>query len=95
MIMKQKTKTKLEPARMATLKELLKTTLPAYLAPLPCYDTLRTWFDEARIPRFKPNRRARRGGGSIYYSVAAVEQFFLTRNLPPGSTAKGFPTEEG
>ena len=69
-------------ARMATLNQLVKTVIPAYLTPTPSHETLRAWFDDARIPRFKSNPAARRGGGPVFYSVAAVEKFLLTRTLP-------------
>lgn len=69
-------------ARLATLDQLLKTIIPAYLTPPPSRETLREWFDAARIPRFKANPTARRGGGPVYYSVAAVEKFLQSRTLP-------------
>jgi hypothetical protein len=68
--------------RLATLDVLLETTIPAFLSPPPSRDTLRAWFDRARIPRFKANRLARRGGGHVYYSVAAVEKFLRSNTLP-------------
>lgn len=61
-------------ARMATLDQLIKDTLPLFLSPVPSKDTLRAWFDRAKVPRFKPNPSAKRGGGPVYYSVAAVEK---------------------
>ena len=69
-------------ARLATLEQLLQTLIPAYLSPPPTAETLREWFDAARIPRFKANPAARRGGGPVFYSVAAVEKFLQTRTLP-------------
>ena len=69
-------------ARLATLEHLAKTLVAAYLAPPPSHETLRTWFDDARIPRFKANPTAKRGGGPVFYSVAAVEKFLQTRTLP-------------
>ena len=69
-------------ARLATLGQLLQTTIPAYLAPTPSPETLRAWFDRARIPRFKSNPTAKRGGGTVFYSVAAVEKFLQSRTLP-------------
>ena len=63
-------------ARLATLAVLRENTIKAFLDPVPCDPTLRTMFDAARIPRFKANPRARRGGGVVFYSVAAVEKFF-------------------
>ena len=71
-----------DSARLASLDQLLKTVIPAYLAPPPRPETLREWFDEARIPRFKSNPAARRGGGTVFYSVSAVEKFLQNRTLP-------------
>lgn len=68
--------------RLATLSELRKTTLAAFIAPIPTDETLRNMFDAAGIPRFKANPTAKRGGGSCYYSVAGVEKFFRSRTLP-------------
>ena len=69
-------------ARLATLNQLLQTVIPAYLTPPPSAFTLRVWFDQARIPRFKSNPTAKRGGGTVFYSVAAVEKFLESRTLP-------------
>ena len=69
-------------ARLATINQLLQTVIPAHLAPTPCPETLRAWFDQARIPRFKSNPTAKRGGGTVFYSVSAVENFLLNRTLP-------------
>jgi len=69
-------------ARLASLDGLLETIIPAFLNPPPSRETLRDWFDEARIPRFKANPSAKRGGGPVYYSVAAVEKFLQSRTLP-------------
>ena len=69
-------------ARLATLGQLLQTTIPAYLAPTPSPETLRAWFDRARIPRFKANPAAKRGGGPVFYSVSAVEKLLQSRTLP-------------
>jgi len=68
-------------ARAATLEQLRKDVLPLYLDPIPTSETLRDWFDAARIPRFKANHMAKRGGGPVYYSVAAVEKFLRQRTI--------------
>jgi len=68
-------------ARTATLAQLRETLLPSYLDPVPHDDTLRAWFDRAQIPRLKSNPHAKRGGGLVYYSVAAVEKM-LRQQLP-------------
>lgn len=74
--------TQSQNARLATLEQLAKTLVQAYLSPVPSHETLRDWFDTARIPRFKSNPSAKRGGGQVYYSVAAVEKFLQSRTLP-------------
>lgn len=66
-------------ARLATLDQLIETVLPNFITPVPSKDTLRRWFDEARIPRFKSNPAVPRGGGTVFYSVAGVEKFFRSR----------------
>ena len=66
-------------ARLATLGQLESTTLKVFLDPVPRKEVLRKWFDEARIPRFKSNPAAKKGGGPCYYSVAAVEKFLRSR----------------
>jgi hypothetical protein len=69
-------------ARLATLAELEKTVLPNFLTPIPSRETLRAWFDSAKIPRLKSNPSARRGGGIVWYSVPHVEKFLRSRMLP-------------
>lgn len=69
-------------ARLATLDELRENLLPAHIAPLPCKATLKTWLDNAQVPRMKCNATAKRGGGRLYYSVAHVERFLRSRMLP-------------
>ena len=65
--------------RMASLPVLQRTTVALFLTPVPCKETLRTLFDRERIPKFKSNPSARRGGGTVYYSTAAVEKLFRSR----------------
>jgi hypothetical protein len=69
-------------ARLATLDELIQTTIPAFISPIPCRATLRHWFDDNNIPRIKSNPMAKRGGGNVYYSVPHVEKLFRSRMLP-------------
>jgi trehalose utilization protein len=66
-------------ARLATLNQLIETILPNFLTPVPSRDTLRIWFDAAKIPRFKSNPSAKRGGGTVFYSVPGVEKFLHSR----------------
>jgi hypothetical protein len=69
-------------ARLATLDKILETTAKAFFDPPPKKDTLRNWFDDANVPRFKANPTAKRGGGTTWYSVPAVEKLFRSRLLP-------------
>ena len=66
-------------ARAKTLDQLLKDTVPLFLSPAPCRETLRHWFDAANVPRFKANPAAKRGGGPVFYQVSAVEKLFRSR----------------
>ena len=75
-------------ARLATIPQLRKTTLCHFLDPLPSTETLRAWFDAANVPRFKSNPSAKRGGGCVYYSTAAVEKLFRSRTLPGGAMVR-------
>lgn len=74
-------------ARLATLEQLRATTLAVFLDPVPSAETLREWFEAAKIPRFKSNPTAKRGGGPVFYSVAHVEKFLRSRTLPVGGGA--------
>ena len=84
-------------ARLASLDGLMQTVIPAFFNPVPSRETLREWFDNARIPRFKANPAAKRGGGPVYYSVSAVEKFLQSRTLPcrlaPPVLTKPTPTK--
>lgn len=68
--------------RLASIGELRLNILPNLIAPVPTAETLRDWFDAARIPRMKSNPLAKRGGGTTYYSVSAVEKFLRSRTMP-------------
>jgi trehalose utilization protein len=72
-----------QTARLATLDQLCETTIPAFISPIPSRDTLRAWFDQAGVPRFKSNPTAKRGGGTVFYSVAGVEKLFRNHTLAP------------
>ena len=63
-------------AKLESLDQLIANTLPKLISPVPCKEVLRAWFDEANIPRLKTNPGAKRGGGTVFYSVMAVENFF-------------------
>jgi hypothetical protein len=71
---------------LATLDELLRTTLPLFLSPLPSRETVRGWLDAAKVPRFKSNPAAKRGGGPCWYSVSHVEKLLRSRTLPGGAS---------
>lgn len=66
-------------ARMATLDVIQKDVIPLYLQPTPCKLTLKTWFKG--LPKFKANPCAKRGGGTVFYSIAAVEKYLKARTL--------------
>lgn len=68
-------------ARMASIPELQKSLIINWLNPIPCVDTLRDWFDREKIPRFKASPLAKRGGGTVYYSVAHVEKLLQRRTV--------------
>lgn len=76
-------------ARLATLESLLETVIAAHLSPPPSRETLRDWFADAGIPRFKANQTAKRGGGTTYYSVPHVEKFLRSRVMPRRMAAGG------
>lgn len=76
-------------ARLATIRQM-REHLENFITPVPSDETLRDWFDQARIPRFKANPAAKRGGGPVFYSVAAVEKLLQQRTmikLPTGGRA--------
>jgi hypothetical protein len=66
-------------ARAATLDQLIETTIPLFVNPVPSKQTLRAWFK--RVPKFKANPTAKKGGGPCFYSVAAIEKFFRSRTI--------------
>ena len=68
-------------ARLATIDQLVANILPNFIAPVPSRDALRALFDSANVPRFKANPTAKRGGGYVYYSVAAIEKLFRSRTM--------------
>jgi len=71
-----------QTARLATLLKIRNDVLPQYINPVPSLETLRDWLDDAKIPRFKSNPTAKRGGGPCFYSVSAVEKLLRSRTLP-------------
>jgi hypothetical protein len=68
-------------ARNANLKRLREEVLPQFLDPIPSDEALRDLFDRTNIRRFKTNPNAKRGGGSVYHSVAEIEKLF-SRVMP-------------
>jgi hypothetical protein len=75
-------KNNIPTARLSTLDGIIKEVLPLFVNPVPSAETVRKWLDDANIPRFKSNPTAKRGGGPVYYSVAATEKFLRARTLP-------------
>jgi hypothetical protein len=68
-------------ARLVTLEAAQRDIIPLFLNPPPSVETLRNWFDAAKIPKFKANPCARRGGGTVFYSTAGIEKFFRSRTF--------------
>lgn len=66
-------------ARLATIERLRQTVIPLFLDPVPRAATLRYMFRAAGVPCFKSNAAAKRGGGTVFYSVAGVEKLFRAR----------------
>lgn len=66
-------------ARTATIEQLLTTTVPLFVTPVPSARTLREWLKKANIRGCKSNPLAKRGGGPAYYNVSAVEKYFRGR----------------
>lgn len=66
-------------ARLATLATVKREILPNFLSEsdLPTDETLRAWF--SGVPQFKSNPAAKRGGGSVLYSVSGIEKYFRSR----------------
>jgi hypothetical protein len=75
--------------RAATLEKIHSDIACNFIDPVPTKDTLRDWFDNARIPRFKANPTAKRGGGPCFYQLSAVEKFFRARMMPSGVRMRG------
>lgn len=69
-------------ARVASMAEIREHIVAPFMQPPPSVETLRDWFNAARIPRFKSNPTAKRGGGPVFYSVPAVEKYLRSRLLP-------------
>lgn len=65
--------------RLASIEIIKRDILPNYIQPIPSTPTLRTWFDGAEIPKLKCNPKAKRGGGTVFYSVAAIEKLLRSR----------------
>ncbi len=68
-------------ARLATVDQLRQTVIPIYLDPVPSRVSLRAWLDRNQVPRFKTNPLAIRGGGQVWYSVAAVEKLLRQQTM--------------
>ena len=61
--------------KYASMIQVRKTIIATYMSPAPSKETLVAWFKDAGIPSFKSNPNAKRGGGTVYYSVEAIEKF--------------------
>lgn len=62
-----------------TLDELIETRLPGLVTPMPSRRTIERWFARLKIPYYKANPNAPHGGGTRFFSVAAVEKAFRSR----------------
>jgi hypothetical protein len=84
-------------ARFASLRTIKEENLPNYFAPqdVPTDETLRAWFDNDKIPRIKANPAAARGGGTVYYSVPAIEKYLRSRLLPGRVPPLAIAAKEG
>lgn len=69
--------------RLATLATLKRDVLPGYFGELPSDETLRHRLRSAGIPFIKTNRAARRGGGAVWWDIAAVDRY-LRAQIRPG-----------
>jgi len=67
-------------ARLATIDQLRETLLHTYLDPVPTRRALKEWFKRANLSSLKANPAARRGGGTVWYSVAQVERLLRQRS---------------
>ena len=65
--------------RLATIEQLQAGCIGVHFNPIPTVATLRNWLTKARIPRFKTNAAAVRGGGVCYYSVPHVERLICAK----------------
>lgn len=53
---------------------ILLQIIPLYISPTPCAATVKAWLKAWKIPSIKANPAAKRGGGHVFYSAAAVEK---------------------
>jgi len=67
--------------RLATLV-VLHQIAAQHLDPCPPMSTIRTWCNREKVPRFKSNPTAPRGGGTVFYSVPHFEKLLRSRVLP-------------
>jgi type VI protein secretion system component VasA len=72
--------TQMPRARLATVDELLRTLIPAYLSPIPSKKSVTQMLKAARVQSFKSNPTAKRGGGRVFYSVSGTEKLLRHRS---------------
>jgi hypothetical protein len=67
--------------QLATIDEMMSPNglLTQYLAPVPSKRSLIRWFRHSGIAGLKSNPSAKRGGGTPYYHVAAVEKLLRSQ----------------
>ena len=67
------------------MAKLKADVLPGYFDELPSDETLRSRFKAARVPFIKCNRAAKRGGGVVFWDIAAVEKHLRSALRPEGA----------
>lgn len=66
-------------AHTATAEVIHQRYARLYFDPPPSVATLRDWLVRAKVPWVKANMTARRGGGPLYFHVAAADRFLRRR----------------
>lgn len=77
--MPEKIKVAAENVRARTLNDICENVVPLYFSPPPCRMTIYRLLRAAKVPKFKTNLSAKRGGGRAFYSMPVVEKLFQQR----------------
>lgn len=62
-------------ARYATTTQIRRTIAASYMDPVPCAQSLHTWFEKAAVPNTGVHQR----GLPVYWQVAAAENVLRKR----------------